>query len=193
MKKLTVFCLLLLTACVTVNVYFPAADAENAADRIIKDIQKPAEPVKPKAGLSPWQRTVYHALGSALTVVVSDAYAQEANLSVESPEIRSVTAQLQSRFAQIKAFYDLGAVGLGSDGLVVLKDMGKVPLRDRNKVSKLVAAENADRERLYQAIANANHHPEWYDQIKSTFARRWIGNAQKGWWYQTATGIWKQK
>jgi hypothetical protein len=30
-------------------------------------------------------------------------------------------------------------------------------------------AENADRQSLYQAIANANGHPEWTTQIKSTF------------------------
>jgi hypothetical protein len=30
---------LLLTACVTINIYFPAAAAEKAADEIIKDTQ----------------------------------------------------------------------------------------------------------------------------------------------------------
>jgi uncharacterized protein YdbL (DUF1318 family) len=66
-----------------------------------------------------------------------------------------------------------------------------VPLKDRNQVNKLVAAENADRQSLYQAIANANGHPEWVTQIKSTFAASWVSNAQPGWWYQSA-GSWKQ-
>jgi len=59
-------------------------------------------------------------------------------------------------------------------------------------VSKLVSAENQDRQALYQAIANANGHPEWAAQIKSTFAARWVSNAQSGWWIQSS-GSWKQK
>jgi hypothetical protein len=46
---------------------------------------------------------------------------------------------------------------------------------------------------LYQAIANANGHPEWYVQIKTTFARHWLSNANTGWWYQTANGVWQQR
>ena len=58
-KKYIVLLLFLLgTACVTINVYFPAAAAENAADKIIqkvygKDSSKPA-PAKsdPQSGLT---------------------------------------------------------------------------------------------------------------------------------------------
>jgi uncharacterized protein YdbL (DUF1318 family) len=74
-----------------------------------------------------------------------------------------------------------------------VREGANIPLKDRNQVSKLVAAENKDRQSLYQAIANANGHPEWLNQIKSTFAGRWIGNAQSGWWYQSSNGSWKQK
>ncbi|NOR80127.1 MAG: DUF1318 domain-containing protein, partial [Methyloprofundus sp.] len=76
-------------------------------------------------------------------------------------------------------------------GLLTTK--GKVSLKDRNKVNKLVKAENIDRNNLYQAIADANNHPEWVGQIKSTFAVRWAGNARSGWWYQTPDGRWRQK
>ena len=52
MRKISVLSALLLTACVTINIYFPAAAAEKAADEIIKDIQtitpQKTEP-KPKA------------------------------------------------------------------------------------------------------------------------------------------------
>ena len=43
---LTAFCLVL-AACVTINVYFPAAAAEKAADRIIEDIWGPEKGPKP--------------------------------------------------------------------------------------------------------------------------------------------------
>lgn len=43
-----------LTACVTINIYFPAAAAEKAADQVIDEIwQTPASPNKPSAPVSP--------------------------------------------------------------------------------------------------------------------------------------------
>jgi len=57
----------------------------------------------------------------------------------------------------------------------------------------LLAAENKDRESLYQAIANANGHPEWEPDVRATFAKKWVSRANSGWWYQTSKGKWKQK
>ncbi|MEO1866681.1 MAG: DUF1318 domain-containing protein [Methylococcales bacterium] len=50
-------------------------------------------------------------------------------------------------------------------------------------MKKVVRSENNDRQGLYQAIANAKGHPECYAQIKATFARHWLSNANSGWWY----------
>ncbi len=41
-----------------------------------------------------------------------------------------------------------------------------MPLKERNKVNKLITAENADRIKLYQAIAKENGHRRWFEQIK---------------------------
>lgn len=196
MRKIAVLGTLLLTACVTINIYFPAAAAEKAADEIIKGIQQQEEApeqAEPKASLSDWQVAVFRSLDAAINVMVSPAQAQGADLSIDSPEIRQVRATMEGRFPSLKPFYDAGFIGIQADGLLTVRNAGSVPLQDRNKVNKLVAAENADRQRLYQAIANANGHPEWTAQIKSTFAARWISNAQPGWWYQSTNGSWKQK
>jgi uncharacterized protein YdbL (DUF1318 family) len=56
-----------------------------------------------------------------------------------------------------------------------------------------VADENRDRNALYREVANANNHPEWEAQIRATFAKRWIERARAGWYYQDASGAWKQK
>ena len=195
MRNIPAFGALLLTACVTINIYFPAAAAEKAADEIIKDIQgvtpQKTEP-KPKASLPDWQMTAFHLLDNAIDVVVSTAQADEANLNIDSSEIRQLRATMESRFATLQSFYAAGFIGIQADGFLVVRDTASVPLKDRNQVNKLVVAENADRQSLYQAIANANGHPEWATQIKSTFATRWVSNAQSGWWYQSA-GSWKQK
>ncbi|MBE0470463.1 MAG: YdbL family protein [Methyloprofundus sp.] len=195
MKNLSLFGALLLTACVTINIYFPAAAAEKIADEIIQDIQtlepnKPQSSVSPQRALPTWQVSIYQFVDQAISVVISSAHA-EANLSVDSADIRRITAEMRARFVELNPFYDQGVLAIQADGLLTTK--GNVSLKDRNKLNKLIAAENADRYKLYQAIADANGHPEWAGQIKSTFAQRWITNAQPGWWYQTANGSWKQK
>jgi uncharacterized protein YdbL (DUF1318 family) len=193
MRKISVLSAVLLTACVTINIYFPAAAAEKAADEIIKDIQNVApQKGEPKAGLPDWQVGVYQALDSAIDLVVSPAQAEGADLSIDSAEIRQLRAAMESRFTSLRPLYAAGYIGIQANGLLAVREITSVPLKDRNQVNKLVAAENADRQSLYQAIANANGHPEWAAQIKSTFAGRWVSNAQSGWWYQSS-GSWKQK
>ncbi|UOA10612.1 YdbL family protein [Methylobacter sp. S3L5C] len=195
MRKLSVLGALLLTACVTINIYFPAAAAEKAADEIIKDIQSitpPKQELKPKAGLTNWEIAAYKLLDSAINVVISPAQADGADLSIDSPQIRQLRATMATRFATLQTFYAAGLIGIQADGFLAVRDAASVPLKDRNQLNTLIAAENADRQNLYQAIANANGHPDWATQIKSTFAASWVSNAQAGWWYQSS-GTWKQK
>ena len=89
--------------------------------------------------------------------------------------------------------YSSGAIGMTGDGEIALRDQKLVPLQDRNKVRDLVAQENRDRGALYAEMARANGHPEWEAEIRATFARRWVDNARKGWWYMDKSGGWQQK
>jgi len=185
---------LLLTACVTINIYFPAAAAEKVADEIIQDIQtEPANKKEPEVKAIDWQLTMLYWVDQALNMVIAPAHAENANLAIDTAEIRTLRAAMQKRFSALQPFYAQGLIGIKADGFVVVRNAGSVPLKDRNKVKKLVAAENSDRKKLYQAIANANGHPDWFGQIKTTFAKRWVSNAQAGWWYQTHNGTWQQK
>ncbi len=197
MKTVSVISALFLTACVTINIYFPAAAAEQVADEIIKGIQSEKNIERensqgdlPQSGVNRLS-IVFNQLGQkTLDFIFPAAHAAKADLSVNTAEIRQLRARMKSRFSALRPFYQSGNVGVKADGLLTIRVA--VALKDRNKVNKLVAAENKDREALYRAIANANGHPEWYAQIKSTFASRWVGNAQVGWWYQSGGG-WKQK
>ncbi len=175
----------------TINIYFPAAAAEQVADEIIKEIQSDNIGVEPQSNREEQADYVFYQwVDKALNVLVKPAYAG-ANLSVDTVEIRQLTAAMQKRFNSLSRYYSRGLIGIKSDGFLHIR--GSVPLRERNTVNKLVVAENNDRRRLYQAIANANGHPEWFAQIQSTFARRWISHAQPGWWHQLSNGSWKQK
>lgn len=184
-------------ACVTINVYFPAAAAEKAADRIIDEVWGPGEP--PAEGTGTPQSALPSALSAAASVasvaldlVLPAAHAQAADLDVSSPSISRIEDSMQARHAKLAPFYDSGAIGLAPNGDIAVRDAKAAPLNQRAVVKRLVAEDNADRAALYREIARANGHPEWEAQIRATFARRWIGKARAGWWYQDG-GSWKQR
>jgi uncharacterized protein YdbL (DUF1318 family) len=184
---------LALAACVTINVYFPAAAAEKAADRIIEDIWGPEKGPKPAGNeQSSLGRVAGDVLVAALDFVIPAAHAQ-ADIDVSSPAIRALTASMKGRAGQLEPFFSSGAVGLTADGQLEVRDVNTVALADRNKLRKLVADDNADRNSLYREIAGANGHPEWEADIRSTFAERWIANARAGWYYKSKAGAWTQK
>lgn len=200
--KLLLATTLFAAACVTINVYFPAAQAERAADRIISDVwgqQPDARPEGEPQGRT-WGRDwsleavdgVRLASLGVLDFIVPRAEAQ-ADFDIETPEIRALTASMNTRHRQLKPSYDSGAIGLTADGLVDIRDRNLVPLAERNAIRQLVDAENRDRNALYKAIAAANGRPEWEAEIRRTFAQRWVGRAESGWWFRTAGGAWEQK
>lgn len=119
------------------------------------------------------------------------AFAQ-GNLEVNTPAIAALKASMADRHAQLAPLYASGAVGLKSDGTLAVHDANAVPLAQRAKLNALVAAENSDRAALYREIAAANGHPEWADDIRRTFAQRWIDKAPGGWWVQDQRG-WARK
>lgn len=191
-------------ACVTINIYFPAAAAEKAADRIIQDVwsangqlptsQRPdatSNPPGPSDSVSEGPRT-QSVLGFLFDLVVSPAYAQ-ADLNVSSPAIQNIQGALKTRFPQLAPYFASGAIGLTNRAMISQRAAVNIPLKDRNMVKQLVSAENNDRNALYREIAKANGHPEWEADIREIFARRWVANAGATWWYQDANGAWKQR
>jgi uncharacterized protein YdbL (DUF1318 family) len=188
---------LALAACVTINVYFPAAAAEQAADRIIEDIWGPERAQKPPgeaptSQLRSPREVAVAMLQGALDFVVPTAEAQ-ADIDISSPAIRALTASMKSRNAELQPFFDSGAIGLTADGLVEIRDANAVALADRNRLRKLVLDDNKDRNSLYREIASENGHPEWEPDIRATFAERWIANARQGWYFKTKAGGWDRK
>lgn len=180
----------LLAACVTINVYFPAAAAEKAAEQFIGTVIGPAvkdAENKPDGGNRPPQ-------ASLLDFFIGSAQAAEPDLNIQTPALREIQARMKQRFDSVltKALA-AGSVGLTKDGLVAVRDASAVPLAERAAINQAVAEENRDRKAVYREIANGNGHPEWEAQIQSTFAAQWIQQARPGWYHQDATGAWKQR
>ena len=200
MKKINIFAvvaLLLLTACVTINIYFPAAQAREAAEKIVDDIlgdeAKPPVPAKDDQSM---QFTPIHQ-GYALNLlgwfIPTAEAASVPQFDADTPAIRKLQAAMKQRHSQLKPFYENGAIGFTQDALVGIRELSAVPLKQRGELKNLLEAENKDRNQLYQEIARANGHPEWEKDVRTTFSNTWISGAAKGWWYQNAKGTWVQK
>ena len=191
---------LALTACVTINIYFPAAAAEEAARTIVRDVLKGEEsdaPSPPVQGDKESNRLragpLMLALGVLLENLVPAAQAAQADININTPGIRAIRSSMQDRQSSLAPFYRSGAIGFDNKGTISVRDLGAVGLADRNRLKKLVADENADRAKLYSEIAKANGHPEWQADVRATFAKVWAEEAPAGYWYQGSDGAWRQR
>jgi len=191
---------LALTACVTINVYFPAAEAKAAAkqfvEKVIGDEGKPAPATStPPDGGGGMAALSLPRLDPLMLIGISPAYAQGApDITIKTPVIQSIQSRMAQRFdSDLRAGFDSGALGFTKDGLVVVRDASKLQLKDRVSINQAVADDNRDRKAVYREVAVANGHPEWEAQIRGVFAKQWVDSAHGGWWYQDASGGWKQK
>lgn len=193
-----------LTACVTINVYFPAAEAKEAAKEFVeKVIGDQTQPQAPAAGPGGMALRSGPAAGSGFDLAsidpwmllgIGQARAQSApDITLKTPAIQAIQARMEARFdGSLRAGFDAGALGFSSDGLIVVRDASKLDLKDRVATNQAVADDNRDRKAVYREVAVANGHPEWESQIRDVFAKQWIASARSGWWYESG-GTWKQK
>ena len=199
--------MVLLSACVTINVYFPAAEAKEAAREFVEKVigdelpngtkpeAKPEEEepeAKPNGG---GMASMLQRIDPLSLIGIGTAHAQaQPDITIKTPAIQAIQARMASRFdSTLRKGFDLGALGFSKDGLVVLRDPGSLELKDRVGMQKAVADDNRDREAVYKEIAVANGHPDWEKNIRTVFAKQWVDSARGGWWYQDAGGAWKQK
>jgi uncharacterized protein YdbL (DUF1318 family) len=178
----------LVAGCITVNIYFPAPEVRRAAEQIVEETwgdQTGAGVATPNAGESP---------SSWLSPLLPRAaYAQEVDINVSTAAIRTLKEGMKTRAAQLKPYLDKGHVGINQDGMLVVRNLDGVPLKDQATVRRLVEAENRDRESLYQEITKANNFgAERLDDVRKIFAETWVQKAERGWPIQR-DGAWTTK
>jgi uncharacterized protein YdbL (DUF1318 family) len=189
------FTVLILNSCVTINIYFPAAAVEKAADKIVEEVWGDEEvpPETPQQEGSPQSLLENGVLFFLSVLGPGEAFAQEADINVTTPAIRALKEAIRKRAESIKPFLDSGNIGIAKDGLLVIRSKEGMSLRDQASLSRLVNAENSDRNALYREIAKANNFPpERVSDVKRIFARSWMKQAQKGWWVQSSGGQWNR-
>jgi uncharacterized protein len=191
LKRAAVLIAFFANACVTVNIYFPAAAVERAADEIVKETWGGRTESAPREQ----PRSLLPAAWKIVSVnFIDEVFAQEADINVSNPAIRALKDSIKNRSNSIKPFMDRGNVGIAKDGLLTVRTIEGLDLKERALVQQLVDAENRDRESLYLEIAKANNFPkESVPKIKSIFAKSWAEQAQSAWWIQDEQGNWKKK
>lgn len=189
LSVLQVAVVLTLSSCITVNIYFPAPEVRRAAEEIVDETWGAqagvgATPTAPSAPETSWLRIFQPGA----------VYAQNVDINVSTAAIRTIKEQMKGRSEQLKPYLTQGRVGIGKDGMLVVRNLDGVPLRDQATVRRLVDAENGDRKTLYEEIAKANNFgSERVGDVKSIFADTWIDKAEPGWWVQKGDGTWQQK
>jgi hypothetical protein len=161
---------LALFACVTINIYFPAEKVESVAGEIVDEIRgKKGD--KDEKSPSPDERSSL--MKTIFVLTRSTAWAQEVT-TVSNPTIRALKERMKSRFAQMKPFYQSGALREGGNGYVSLGDTNGLGLKEKRDLKSMVAAENGDRESLYKEVAKAlKIDPSQINKIAEIFAKEW--------------------
>jgi len=177
-----------LAACVTVNIYFPAPEVRKAAEEIVVETwggERSEAPARHEGNDdSSWLDRV----GPAT------AHAADPDINVSTAAIRTLKASIAARSDELKPFLRSGAVGIGRDGMLVVRSADGASLRDRATIRRLVDAENRDRASLYKEIAKANDFGEdRVPDIRRIFAETWIEKAEPGWPVQKPDGSWTKR
>jgi uncharacterized protein YdbL (DUF1318 family) len=185
------FAILFVAACVTINVYFPAAAIQKAADQIVddvtrtKDMQKPVK--KPET-----QSRLFDKLKN-ISFGTNEAFAQT-DINVSTPAIRNIRQSMRETFQQLRPFYMRGSVGENNKGFVEIRNTADLNLKEKADVARLVDQINQHRNALYSEIVKANKlEANSLPQVQKIFANSWRGKSQPGWWIQNDNGDWEKK
>ncbi|MBN2225479.1 MAG: YdbL family protein [Deltaproteobacteria bacterium] len=181
--------MLLIGACVTVNIYFPAEAVRKAADEIVDDVYKkgtePATDTKPEGHL---------AVPFTLAGLFVDTAWAQVDINISTPPIRAIRSSMEGRFPQLMPYYNGGNVGITNRGYLEVRNQGGLDVGAIGMMRGLVDADNGDRRRLYQEIASANGlGADTIAQIERLFADSWQNQAGPGWWIQRGDGSWVRR
>jgi uncharacterized protein YdbL (DUF1318 family) len=185
--------MVLLVSCVTVNIYFPAAAIQKAADQIVDDVRKaPEQKPEQKQEPGPDKKSL---LDRLRFVSFGPAEAQAAvDVNVSTPAIRGLKTALANRFPQLQPLYAKGGIGETNDGLIAVRDTTALSLKEKADVNRLVDEENRDRRALYAEIVRANNlAPAQIPDVQRLFANSWRDKSAAGWWIQQDGGQWVKK
>lgn len=185
--------LLLPAACVTVNIYFPAAEVERDAEAIVQDVYGELGEDNGTSFAPDGQNENVLRVFLAECVelfVPADAHADVTTVS--NAAIRGLKSQIADHLKQFAPFLNSGAVGIDKNGYIALRDAGGVPAAQQGRLRQLINADRGLRDRLYAEVAKARKTDQ-VDKVRSIFADTWRNEARGGWFVQDNSGAWRKK
>ena len=175
---------LFVIACVTINIYFPEAAVQKAAEEIVEEVRKSEEEAKKKLA-----KESHH----SSFVFVPTAFAQQEE-QVSTPKIRALKQSLKEKEPLLQPFFAKEKIGEANDGYIQILNEDGLPLKDKAELRRLVKDVNSDRESLYTEVARALNIDEGQiPRIQKIFAQSWIEKSHSGWWIQNEAGEWIKK
>lgn len=160
---------LILFACVTINIYFPAEKVESVAEEIVDEIRGQ----KTNGDQSRLKRNGFLFTNAIAAFACPRVWASDA-LTVSNPTIRALKQSMKSRYARMRPYYEKGMLEEKNDGYVAIGDASGLGLKEKRDLNSLVSAENSDRDRLYREIAKAMKiDPSQVGRIAEIFAKEW--------------------
>lgn len=185
LKFAFILSVIVFTACVTVNIYFPAAEVRQAAEEIAKDVRGQESSQDPADTGSRAPQSFLNLTGTA--------YAQQ-ELDISNATIRQIKEKMKARYAKLLPFLKQGVMGESSKGFLVIRDTGSIDLKARAEVNRQVSAENSDRTALYSAVSEAlNVSGSELARVQEIFAKEWQKTAPSGTWIELESGKWEQR
>ncbi len=125
-------------AVITVNVYFPTEAVEEAAEKIINEIEggEESQVIPDESGSQSyfWRNFPFYTLGN------STVYAQEIDLNLTTPAIRKVIDAMKTRNSKVMHFKDKGLIGETYDGMLAIRDMSGLSGEDIRTIKRLLRA-----------------------------------------------------
>ncbi len=156
---------LMIFACVTINIYFPAEKVESVAGEIVNDIRGREKGEK--------NESMNRERDSFMAFLCPVVQADEVT-TVSNPTIRALKQKMKERYTQMKPYYLKGVLKEGDGGFVSIVDTDDLSLKEKRDLKNLVDAENSDRKVLYKEIAKAlNIDPGQTSRIAEIFAKEW--------------------
>ncbi|MHB8110973.1 MAG: DUF1318 domain-containing protein [Syntrophorhabdaceae bacterium] len=191
LRHLALGFMIVFAACVTVNIYFPAAAIQKAADEIVDDVRGIDEKKQPEQKKNDKQGNVIDSIKGLIGP--TEAHAQ-INIELSTPAIRSLKQAMKDNYPQLKPFYDKGAIGENNTGSLELRDASGLNLKEKADINRFMGQENSNRNALYNEIMKANKlSGDSLPKIQKIFANSWRDKSQPGWWIQNDQGGWEKK
>ena len=139
-KSMLMFSFVWVAACVTINVYFPAAEMENEAKKFVEDVLQEQPSTDEDDQSSVFDAHIMRQIAVNMNPInwfIGQAHAQQADIDLSSPAISALKAKMIDRMnGGLRGYLDSGVVGFTRDGLVETVDVSQLGLKERQSIKK---------------------------------------------------------